>query len=172
MSSLASIRPQGMKQGDLCQMLYDIIYALITTGAAATTNWTISVRSKVDGTWTGSAVMDKRLEPNGWNQAHFVQALYETVYYLIASVAGATEADWTGQIGRRILQSTGIHTLTGGTTTRNYWLYFLGLSQGDLCQLLYETVECMIDDVAAYSSSNFTLDVADRTEGNMAGISG
>lgn len=162
--ALAAIRPTGLKQGDLVQFLYEIIAAIIAVSSAPTTTWTITVLNKA-GTATGSAVKNKILSPNGWNQAYFVQALYETAVYGIASLAGWTEVDITGRVANLAL------TETGGTTSKTYWLKPNGISQGNLCQLLYEIAEVLIDDVAGYASTRFTLDVENKA-GTLAGVSG
>ncbi len=161
----AALMPNGMEQRDVHQMLYDMVYAYINTGGHSSTDFTIGIMNKV-GTWSGLGVSaTRRILPNGHNQNDIVQILYELVLGMITNDAGASEADWTGQIFNRL------RAITGGTTTRLYWIIYNGVAQGKLATLLYEIAECMIDDVAAYTSSNFTLDVKNEA-GSMAGVTG
>jgi len=168
MSSLALIRPTGMKQGDIVQLLYEIGYLLendVNGEEASSTDFTITVKDRVGTSVVGAADHVKVLEANGFNWSYAIQYLYEIVVYMIASITNATEADFTGAI----VDYDG--TYSGGTTTRNYIINHQGLHQGDFCQMLYEVVECLIDDVTGPQASDFTLDVEDKS-GNMAGVSG
>jgi hypothetical protein len=170
MSTLAAIRPQGMSQSDVLKLTYEAVYAYINSGGGTYTDFTIGIQNE-QGEWSGYGVgAERRLHPNGWNQANWVQIMYELILGMITNDVGATEVDWTGRIANAIGSNT-LGTVTGGTTTRLYQILYLGASQGNIAEILYETIECMIDDVAAYSSANFTLDVENKN-GDMAGVSG
>jgi len=163
----AAITPWGINQGDVVQLLYEIGYLLendVNNEEASSTDFTITVKNKVAAV-VGAADYVKVLEPNGYNQHYAVQYLYECVAYMIASITNASEADWTGQISNLYL------TMTGGTTTRNWFMYPQGVSMKDFCKALYEIVECLIDDVNGPVLTDFTLDVKDQ-DGNMAGVTG
>lgn len=162
----AALMPNGMGQGDLHQMLYDMVYAYVNSGGGSgSSDFTVGIQDKA-GNWTGAGSdTTRRLFPNGHNQTDLVQIIYELVVGMIDNDANATEADFTGQI------ANAAGTLTGGTTSRLYWILYNGIAQGKLANILYQIAECMIDDVAAYSSSDFTLDVQDES-GNMAGVTG
>jgi len=146
-------------------------YLINTGGAVAATYFTIAVQCKA-GDWTGLTTSARRISPNGFNQADFVQAVYECIYAAITVPLGAgyTEADHTGRVARRILTSAGVIQFIGGTTTKNFIIDRNGFAQGDMAQILYEILEAMIDDCATPTTA-FTLDVEDKS-GNMAGVSG
>jgi len=162
----AALIPNGMGQGDLHQMLYDAVYAYVNSGGGSgASDFTVGIQDR-KGAWSGYGQgATRRIFPNGHNQADVVQILYELILGIITNDAGGTEADWTGQI------ANALGTISGGTTSRLYWILYNGVAQGKLATILYQTAECMIDDVAAYTSANFTLDVKDEA-GNMAGVTG
>lgn len=169
MASHAHIKPDGMKEDDIIQLLYEIGYLLENTmpGAEEATyaNFTITCVNR-KGDMVGAADYKKVLKPNGFNWAYAVQYLYEIVYYLINKpVTGAAETAFTGQIANLY------HTMTGGSTTRNWFMYPNGVSQGLFCTALYQVVNHLIDDIAGPAKTDFTLDVMDET-GNIAGVSG
>lgn len=170
MGYYGNIRPHGLSQGELVQMLWETVYyAINTVGATATTYFTVAIQCR-HGDWTGLTTSDRRVTPNGFVQADFVQLLYEVIYALITvPLAGFTEADMTGRAANRILSTAGTPQYTGGTTTRNYIIERNGLNWPDVCQLLYEVVDEMID--LAVAADTWTLDVEDKTQ-NVAGVSG
>jgi len=156
-----------MKEDDIIQLLYEIGYQVqnnVNGEEAAATDFTITVVNRALS-MVGAGDYVKVLRPNGFNWAYAVQYLYEIVKYMVASVTNATEADWNGQIANLYL------TMTGGTTTRNWFMYPNGVAQGEFCNTLYQIVECMIDDVTGPDKTSFTLDVMDKS-GNIAGVSG
>jgi len=166
--TLAHIRPTGIRdKGLIVQTLYEIGYLLendVNGDEASSSDFTITVHDRAHNK-VGAGDDVKVLEYNGFNWAHTIQYLYECVSYMIASVTGVTEADFTGQVANLA------GTLTGGTTTRNYLLRINGVDQGDFCQMLYEVVEVLIDDVTGPQASDFSYDVEDLV-GNNAGVSG
>lgn len=166
------IRPYGWNQGDLVEMLYQTMYYTVNTvGATPATYFTVAVQNNA-GSWTGLTSAERRITPNGFAQADVVQALYEIIYALITVPIGAgyTEADHTGRVARRILASTGTPSYTGGTTTRNFIIERNGWNMGDVCQILYEILEAMIDDCSV-ATTTWTKDVEDKTQ-HLAGVSG
>lgn len=164
----AAITPHGYNQGDIVQLLYEIGYLIENdvNGEEATgsSDFTITVVNK-KGDKVGKGDYVKVLSPNGWNQAFAVQYIYELVAYMIASITNATEADFTGRVFNLY------HTVTGGSTTRNWFMYPQGVSMKDMTDVLYDIVECLIDDVTGPANTDFTLDVKDQS-GNMAGLTG
>lgn len=171
MRTNSELKPSGLRNDDVTQLIYEIIYVLVNNatvlglgGNATHANFTISVQGK-DNAWTGANEYVFNLQPNGWNQMFALQAIHEILDFVIDTpTTGITEADFTGKVADMW------RSLKGGTTTKNFTLFPDGVSQGDLCQILYEIVEGLIDDVGVLKGC-FTLDVEDKS-GNVAGVSG
>jgi len=169
MGTFAHVRPNGLKKHDITQLIYEIIYVLMNAcgakgGNATHANFTISVQGK-DGNWTGANEYVFNLQPNGWNQMFAIQAIHEILDFMINTpTTGISEADFTGQVADMW------RSLKGGTTTKSYILYPDGISEGDICQILYEIIEGLIDDTSI-AATYWTLDVMDKS-GNVAGVSG
>lgn len=89
------VKPTGIDQGYLADLLYEIGYGVITTLThAAATYFTTGVYNQAGssiGTFTGGRVM----RPNGINMGHLAQFLYEVVNTLIDQEGGVSASDFT-----------------------------------------------------------------------------
>ena len=65
------LRPTGMEQGDLCQLLYETVVALITT-ACTTANFTITVydKARLNSVGPAAQTMPLYIKPTGIDQGY------------------------------------------------------------------------------------------------------
>ena len=89
------VKPTGMDQGYLCDLLYEIGVGVITTLThAAATYFTTGVFNQAGssiGVFTGGRV----IRPNGVNMGHVAQFLYEVVNTLIDQEGGVAATNFT-----------------------------------------------------------------------------
>ena len=89
------VKPTGIDQGYLADLLYEIAYGVITTLThAAATYFTTGVYNQAGssiGTFTGGRV----IKPTGVNMGHVAQFLYEVVNTLIDQEGGVAATDFT-----------------------------------------------------------------------------
>ena len=156
------LKPTGMEQGDLCQLLYETVVALITT-ACTTANFTITVYDKARLNSVGPATETKPLyvKPTGIDQGYLADLLYEIGVAVITTLTHAAATYFTTGVYNQAGSSIGIFT-EGRVMRPN------GIDQGHLAQFLYEVVNTLIDQEGTVAATSFTVDIEDLA-GNITG---
>ena len=103
------VKPTGIDQGYLADLLYEIGYGVITTLThAAATYFTTGVYNQA-GDSIGTFDGDRVLRPNGINMDHLAQFLYEVVNTLIDQEAGVAATDFTVDVEDIVGNITGVN---------------------------------------------------------------
>lgn len=164
--AVAKLKPTGMEQGDLCQLLYELQSKLISDTAVAASGFTISTYDRARLTRSGPTTITQPLytKGSGIDQGYLADLLYEIGVAVITTLSHAAATYFTTGVFNQAGSSIGIFT-EGKVLRPN------GINMGHLAQFLYEVVNTLIDQEAGIASSDFTLDVQDLA-GNVAGVSG
>jgi len=158
------LKPIGMEQGDLCQLLYELVTIMISGTACTVANFTISVYDRTCTNRTGPTAITIPLyiKPTGIDQGYLCDLLYEIAYGVITTLTHAAATFFTTGVYNQAGSSAG--TLTGGRVLRPG-----GVDMGDLAQFLYEVVNTLIDQEGGVAATDFTIDIEDLA-GNITGV--
>ena len=157
------LKPTGMEQGDLCQLLYELVSIMISGTACTVANFTISVYDRTMTNRTGPTALTQPLYTKGAgiDQGYLADLLYEIAYGVITTLTHAAATYFT----------TGVFNQAGssaGTFSSNRVIRPNGINMGHLAQFLYEVINTLIDQEAGVSATDFTVDVEDLA-GNITG---
>ena len=156
------LKPTGMDQGDLCQLLYEVVVAMITTACTAA-NFTISVydRTRTNRTGPTTEVKPLYIEPTGIDQGYLCDLLYEIGVGVITTLAHVAATYFTAGVFNQAGSSIGIFTA-------NRVIKPTGRKMDHVAQFLYEVVNTLIDQEGTVSATDFTIDIASIT-GHITG---
>lgn len=165
MGKVAEVQPLGWWQGQLCQLLYDLISEEIAQGSA-TTDFTVDVQD-LSGNWTGAGAYTKNLTPYGSDE-WLHQAIYEAVYAAITNESASAVAQNALTFPVRIEDGFGNGTGAAAASAKYIIRGPNGRNMAMYAQLLYNIIYDLITNDAAFAAGDFNKDVAD-IYANMVG---